>query len=127
MKLIPSALAAAALLVGSLGWANAQPGFNDTFLAGTSLDALSIGILGATGSMLGTTLGDDRQASDRNDNPTLAALDATALNGANDLLALDVIGSAINVAAVPEPMTYAMYGLGLAAVGFMRRRRLNRE
>ena len=85
---------------------------------------------GATAGPLfstGTTFGDGRQASHWKDNLGLGILDPTAGLGetlsltANDLAALDVVGW--NVSAVPEPGTWALFGLGLAGMGAYRRRR----
>lgn len=75
----------------------------------------------------GETFGDGRQASHWKDNLGLGIMDPTAGTGellsigANDLMAFDVIGW--NVAVVPEPATYALFALGLAAVGSAARRR----
>lgn len=74
----------------------------------------------------GRTWGDGQQASHWKDNLGIGIMDPTAARGevlaitANDLLAFDVIGW--NVAAIPEPSTYAMMALGLAGLGAARRR-----
>lgn len=47
----------------------------------------------------------------------------TALQYAGNPYAASFDGSTLTIAAVPEPSTYAMLGLGLAAIGFAARRR----
>jgi hypothetical protein len=75
----------------------------------------------------GVNFGDGRQASHWKDNLGLGIMDPTAARGellqigANDIDAFDAIGW--NLAPVPEPSTYALFGLGLAAVGAIGRRR----
>ncbi|MEP7102496.1 MAG: NF038122 family metalloprotease [Burkholderiales bacterium] len=77
----------------------------------------------------GTVHGDGRQASHWKDNLGIGIMDPTFAFGelgaisANDIMGFDAIGWDLKVAAVPEPSTYAMFGLGLAAVAFMRRRK----
>jgi len=79
----------------------------------------------------GVSKGDGRQASHWKDNLGIGIMDPTAGTGeslmvsANDLLAFDVIGW--NVAAVPEPSTYAMMALGLLGIAGLRRRRQGRD
>jgi hypothetical protein len=84
---------------------------------------------GATAGPLfstGETFGDGRQASHWKDNLGIGIMDPTAGPGellqitGNDVTAFDVIGW--DVTAVPEPGTWAMFGLGLAAVGAFTRR-----
>ena len=79
----------------------------------------------STGSS--SSFGDGRQASHWKDNLGLGVMDPTAGTGellvitANDHLAFDAIGWNL-ATAVPEPGTYALFGLGLAAIGLRRRR-----
>lgn len=74
----------------------------------------------------GRNFGDGQQASHWKDELGIGIMDPTAARGellaitANDLQAFDVIGW--NVAAIPEPSTYAMMALGLAGLGAARRR-----
>jgi hypothetical protein len=74
----------------------------------------------------GRNFGDGQQASHWKDNLGIGIMDPTAARGellaitGNDLQAFDVIGW--NVAAIPEPSTYAMMALGLAGLGAARRR-----
>ena len=73
----------------------------------------------------GRTWGDGQQASHWKDNLAIGIMDPTAAQGelltisANDVMALDVIGW--NLAAVPEPSTYALFALGLVGVALRRR------
>jgi hypothetical protein len=82
----------------------------------------SVGPLFSTGE----TFGDGRQASHWKDDLGIGIMDPTAdfgeklTIGGNDVTAFDVIGW--NVTAVPEPGTWAMFGLGLAAMGAYTRR-----
>jgi hypothetical protein len=74
---------------------------------------------------LGRTWGDGQQASHWKDSLGLGIMDPTAGQGElllirpNDVLAFDVIGW--NLAAVPEPETYALFALGLVAIGWRLR------
>lgn len=75
----------------------------------------------------GRTFGDGQQASHWKDNLGLGIMDPTAARGELltfsdlDRVAFDVMGW--DVAAVPEPSTYALMALGLAVVGGCARRR----
>jgi len=75
----------------------------------------------------GRNFGDGRPASHWKDSLGLGIMDPTAelgellQIGANDINAFDAIGW--NLAPVPEPSTSALFGLGLAAVGAIGRRR----
>jgi hypothetical protein len=76
---------------------------------------------------LGVNFGDGRQASHWKDNLFLGIMDPTSARGellqisAGDVDAFDAIGW--NVAAIPEPSTYALFGAGLGFVGWASRRR----
>jgi len=85
---------------------------------------------GATAGPLfstGETFGDGRQASHWKDALGIGIMDPTADFGemlnivGNDVTAFDVIGW--NVSAIPEPGTWAMFGLGIAVMGAYTRRR----
>lgn len=79
----------------------------------------------------GRNFGDGQQASHWKDSLGIGILDPTAARGEllaitdTDLLAFDVIGW--NVAAIPEPSTYAMMALGLFGIGAARRRAAQRR
>ena len=100
------------------------------FTANTADKYFSIdgGVTAGPGFSTGRNFGDGRQASHWKDDLGIGIMDPTADTGealgvsANDLLAFDVIGW--NVAAVPEPSTWALFGLGLAGMGALRRRRV---
>jgi hypothetical protein len=47
--------------------------------------------------------------------------------GGNPALAAPMLGIALNVGAVPEPSTYALFAAGLMGVGFVARRRRRRD
>ena len=89
--------------------------------------SLNKGVTAGAGFSTGRTFGDGQQASHWKDNLGLGILDPTAAQGellaitANDIQAFDVIGWNL-ATAVPEPGTYALFGLGLAAIGLRRRR-----
>ena len=101
------------------------------FTAGTGAKYFSLdgGTTVGPGFSTGSSLGDGRQASHWKDNLGLGIMDPTFSFGelgvisANDIMAFDVIGWDLTSPPVPEPSTYAMLGLGLAAIGFMRRRK----
>ena len=84
------------------------------------------------GFSTGSYLGDGSQASHWKDNLGIGIMDPTAAFGellsisANDIMAFDAIGWDVT-AAVPEPSTYAMFGLGLAAMAFVRRRKQQQQ
>lgn len=74
----------------------------------------------------GVTHGDGRQASHWRDNLGIGIMDPTAAAGETlavsslDIQAFDVIGW--DLAAVPEPATLTLVGLGLAALAYRKRR-----
>jgi PEP-CTERM motif len=84
------------------------------------------------GFSTGSVFGDTRQASHWKDNLGLGIMDPTAGTGellaisANDKTGFDVIGWNL-ATAVPEPATYALFGLGLAAIGLRRRSNVRRD
>jgi hypothetical protein len=75
----------------------------------------------------GVNFGDGRQASHWKDNLMLGVMDPTSARGEllaisqHDLDAFDAIGW--NLAPIPEPSTYALFGAGLGFVGWLTRRR----
>ena len=111
--------------------------FFDTFsfsLSGTSLvDATAFSFFGIRGGSAWSIL-------DASDNPVSGTYSLTAMQPANAVLTLAAgnyafavtgqaqaaggkYGVSINVSPVPEPETYAMMLAGLAALGFLARRR----
>jgi PEP-CTERM motif len=87
--------------------------------------SLDKGTTVGAGFSLGRTWGDGQQASHWKDSLGLGIMDPTAGTGEllaisnNDRVALDVIGW--NLAPIPEPSTYAMFGLGLLGLAWRRR------
>jgi len=87
--------------------------------------SLNKGVTVGAGFSTGGTFGDGQQASHWKDSLGLGIMDPTAGTGerlaigANDNTAFDVIGW--NLAPIPEPGTYALFGLGLAGLAWRRR------
>ena len=102
------------------------------FTASTTAKYFSLdkGVTAIAGLSTGRNFGDGQQASHWKDNLGLGIMDPTAGTGEllsikpNDVLAFDVIGW--NLTAVPEPGTYALFGLGLLGLA-MRRRQMARD
>ena len=109
---------AASVAANSIDWTA------DTRAKYFSLDG---GTTVGAGFATGTRFGDGRQASHWKDNLNLGIMDPTFAFGelgvirANDIQGFDAIGW--DVAAIPEPSTYALFGLGLTAIGLLRSRR----
>lgn len=85
------------------------------------------GATAGPGFSLGRNFGDGRQASHWKDNLMLGIMDPTSARGEllqitqGDLNAFDAVGW--NLAPIPEPSTYALFGAGLGIVGWIGRRR----
>lgn len=88
--------------------------------------SLDNGATAIAGFSLGRTWGDGQQASHWKDSLGLGIMGPTAGTGellsisGNDVRAFDVIGW--NLAAIPEPSTYALFGLGVLGLALRRRR-----
>jgi hypothetical protein len=101
--------------------------------AGTSAKYFSLnkGVTVGPQFSTGRTWGDGQQASHWKDSLAIGIMDPTAGTGekllitSNDVQALDVIGWNL-ATVVPEPATYAMFGLGLLGI-VLRRRAARRD
>jgi hypothetical protein len=87
--------------------------------------SLNKGVTVGAGFSTGRTFGDGQQASHWKDSLGLGIMDPTAGTGellaisANDTAAFDVIGWTL--APIPEPSTYALFGMGLLGLAWRRR------
>lgn len=97
------------------------------FTADTTAKYFSLdkGATVGAGFSTGRTWGDGQQASHWKDSLGLGIMDPTAAQGellaisTNDRTAFDVIGW--NLAPIPEPSTYALFGMGLLGLAWRRR------
>jgi hypothetical protein len=93
--------------------------------------SLDKGVTAIAGFSTGRNFGDGQQASHWKDSLGIGIMDPTAAQGellsisANDILAFDAIGW--NLTPVPEPGTYALFGLGLLGLGLRRRMAAGRD
>ena len=89
--------------------------------------SLNRGVTSIAGFSTGRTWGDGQQNSHWKDSLGLGIMDPTAAQGEllsikpNDVTLFDTIGW--NLAPIPEPSTYAMFGLGLLGLALRRRQK----
>ncbi|WP_438863862.1 NF038122 family metalloprotease [Neptunicella sp.] len=113
-----------ASVLAGLGVRDFDPG-SDAFF---SIDG---GLTNIADFSTGVYGGDGRQASHFKDNLGIGIMDPTFAFGEYgdvtfiDAVAFDVIGWDLNFSAVPEPGTFALFGLALAGL-FTQRRKLNK-